>query len=177
MNVLLQWALAVPADWESIDVVVSGNTAWRRLAKLALPDAGSVITQTKGWINAVNCQGILMSGYDHYAVEPVNDPQWGVGLRFSLWQDDPDDFPVGERWATVWELFDPAPDPAYGGSVNTRQRRLMYSEFDNPGKTHEWQNFTKPADAVTRHGIWMTDQLFTAHRNAESPHGWREWVK
>lgn len=177
----MQWTLSTPQDWTWIDLSVGRFAkAWQNLPKKAIPTAQSVIDGTPGWVFAINCQGIVMGGFDHYAAELITDAVWGNGVRFTLWQDDPQDFPPGSRWATVWELFDPAPDSAFGGAVNTRQRRTQYAEtgagLPDQAAALSWSQFTAPTNAVTAHGIWTSDTLFVQHRQVASLHGWREWA-
>lgn len=177
MRVGVQWSLDVPTDWQWVEVT-KRRPRWASLPKKPLP-RGAAVDDQPGWVCALLCQGIVMRGFDHYAVEPVADPEWGEGLRFTLWQDGPD-FTDGERSAVVWELFDPAPDAAIGGRVNTRQQVCVYAEPDSdvliPDR-RPWSDFTPPPEAVTRHGAWMSADLFLAHHNAAPWRGWREWIR
>lgn len=178
MRVGVQWTLATPGDWQWFDVTPRRNR-WTGMPRKPAPKGGEAIDHTPGWVFALNCQGIEMRGFDHYAIEGITDPEFGDGVKFTLWQSDLEDFAPGTRWVTVWELFEPAPDPRYGGMVNTRQRRTIYAEpnCDHPESNRlPWDAFIAPADEVTAHGIWVTDPLFQAHREAASLHGWREWV-
>jgi hypothetical protein len=40
-----------------------------------------------------------------------------------------------------------------------------------------WSGFEPPAAAVTRHGVWLPDDLYDAHEKAVSHRGWREWTE
>jgi hypothetical protein len=177
MRVGVQWSLAAPEDWQWVEVTARRNR-WASLPKRPVPSRGAGVSSARGWVNGLLCQGIVMRGFDHYAVEPITDPAWGEGLRFTLWQDGPD-FATGERWATVWELFDPAPDPAFGGAVNTRQRRTVYAEANaqHPDPdVRPWAEFVPPAEEHVRHGVWLSDEAFAAHHRAAPARGWREWI-
>lgn len=175
MRVGVQWSLAAPEDWRWV-AVTGHRQRWASLPKKPEPD-GAVLDGEPGWVCGLLCQGIVMRGFDHYAVEVVTDPAWGEGLRFTLWQDGPD-FAAGTRWATVWELFEPGPDPALGGAVNTRQRRTVYAEAKarHPEPDRPWSEFVPPAEKHVRHGVWMSDEAFAAHQSAAPARGWREWV-
>jgi len=129
---------------------------------------------------ALNVQGIEFIGADHYAVEPLAD-----GLRVTMWDDDPVDFPPGTRSARVWTLRDPAPDARVGGQANTRQSLTVYDEAspsrwtgvsasDGPVIVRPWSEFVPPAAA--RHGIWVDESLLAAHRASRTSHDWREWI-
>jgi hypothetical protein len=181
VKVYIQWTKANPEDWEEYDFTPKTIEKWARLPKKAIPHPESVIDNNPGWIFAINCQGIVMKGYDHYAIEPTSDLRWGWGLKFTLWQDDPEDFPEGTRWATVWELFEPGHDDVVG-QTNTRQRRTIFSE-DNSGhpaltggEYWPWKIFVPPQVEKTAHGVWVSDRLFDGHKEVVSDHHWREWI-
>lgn len=180
MRVGVQWSLASPTDWQWVEVT-RRRPRWENLPHRSAPHGRAKDEQLDdqpGFVCALLCQGIVMRGFDHYAIEPITDPEWGEGLRFTLWQDGPD-FDEGQRWATIWELFDPAPDPVFGGQVNTRQRRTVYAE---PGSGHPdpdalpFADFTPPAAEHVRHGVWMSDNQFVAHHRAAPARRWEEWV-
>jgi len=176
MRVGVQWSLAAPTDWRWVEVTHT-RQRWASLPKKPLPHGASVNSEP-GWVCGLLCQGIVMRGFDHYAVETVTDPEWGEGLRFTLWQDGPD-FEAGQRWATGWELFEPAPDPAFGGAVNTRQRRTVYAEPDAGHPDPDalpFDQFVPPTEAVTRHGVWMSDDRFEAHHQAAPARPWMDWA-
>lgn len=178
MRVLVQHTTAQPSDWTVLEVG-KGRSDWRAMRRRPVPTGGEQLDNAPGWIMALNCQGITLDGYDHYAVEPVTDPAWGDGLRLTAWNDDEEDVPAGERDALVWELFEPG--PALGGMVNTRQRRVIYAEGNAPAAklgVHDrpFLAFNPPSAAITAHGIWTSDELFERHRQARSAVGWRGWI-
>jgi len=78
-------------------------------------------------ISCVNLQGVLVSGYPMVAVEPAGDG----GLVCTGWS------PVEAVQVFCWPL---APDPLFGGQVNTVQEIITYgvgrdfpmSEFELP---------------------------------------------
>jgi len=187
MIVYLQWALAVPEGWQSWDV--TSNTLIRNAAKKAEPQGGEVLDQTPGWLVAANIQGVTVSGWDHVGLEHAkagSGPSAQDKLTLTCWNDDPDDWPVGQRWAAVWTFMDPAPDPALGGVTNTRQTIALYAD---PGSTvrSAWESqgttgvldFTAlpiPDARNTFHGIWADQATWNAHEALQSFHGWREWI-
>lgn len=191
MRVLLQWTKAHPEDFLEVDVRPTGQfrRAWERLAAKALPTGGETIDDNPGWICGLNIQGVWIGGFDHYAGEPIDDPTYGWGIRIYMWNDDPTDWPVGTRNARIWEFYDPASDPRLDGVTNTRQFLKVYDErpeeiarYQNvetsggPVEVHPYSDFVVPTTTITRHGIWMSDQLWNEHRNVRSNHGWREWI-
>lgn len=176
MLIYVQWAKATAEDWFAWDVTRVQQI--RNAAKKAVPTASSALDNNPGWINAANCQGIEFAGYDHVAVEILS----GGGLRITGWQDDTEDF-GDTRWATRWDLYPPAPDPALGGVTNTVQQRTVWvtpdavSWFGGYGpNVLPWDQFVLPPADQTFHGIWLTQEQFDQHRAVRSPHGWREWI-
>ncbi len=178
MRLYLQWTLATPQDWLALDLDTSGplRRVWEKLPAKAEPVGGEIIDNLPGWGFDLNVQGVTFGGHDHYTVRPI-----AGGLEVTVWDDDPAEFPPGQREAQVWTFLDPAPDPAFGGAVNTRQSRVVYTE--QPGKhapdarttIRPWSQFVIPTSLVL-HGIWVTDALLNQHVAVRQPHGWREWV-
>ena len=182
MRVYVQWTKLNPEDWVELDVRNTGpfRKAWENLPAKPLPVGGESIDNAPGWITCLNVQGIEFTGADHYAVEPLVD-----GLRVTMWDDDPVDFPPGTRSARAWELRAPAADARFGGQLNTRQSLTVYDEAtpsrwegvtttDGPVVVRPWSEFVPPATA--RHGIWIDEPLLDAHRAIRTSHDWREWI-
>lgn len=172
MIIYVQWATLDAQDYIALDV--RRDQQVRTVSKKAVPGPGSILDNLPGWINSINCQGIEFFGYDHTAVQVD-----GNGLIITGWQDDPEDFPPGTRYATRWNLQPPAPDPNIGGQINTVQTRTLWAESGagldslNP---LPWSQFVLPPTNQTFHGIWLTPEQFEAHRTIRTPHGWREWI-
>lgn len=191
MIVYLQWALAVPEGWQQWDV--TGNAQIRNAAKKAEPVGGEVLDQTPGWLMAANIQGVGISGGDHVALmhEKVGQgPSAEDKLTVASWGDDPDDWPVGNRWAKVWTFLPPAPDPNYGGMMNTRQTGQRYADPGGELATG-WDQHGTPylpyaqflSDVLPTidsrnvfHGIWVDDASYQAHRALQTRHDWMEWI-
>ena len=173
MRVLVQWTKLNPEDWVELDVRNTGpfRKAWENLPAKPLPAGGEAIDNALGWVFDINVQGIHFGGSDHYAVEPT-----AGGVRVTTWNDDSEDYPPGTRFATRWDLLDPALDPAVG-QVNTRQTRTMWHEDQTRfPDALPWSQFVPPPAAVTRHGIWLPEALMNQHLAARQSHGWREWI-
>lgn len=181
MRVLVQWTKANPSGWQELDIGPAGaaRNRWRNLPKKPEPVGNEAIDNSDGWIYDINCQGITFSGSDHYAIEPGSDPVLGEFVKITTWNDDPEDWPPGTRYAIEWVLYDPAPDPALGGIMNTRQVRRFWAE--DQAKFPEalpYDSFVVPPANITRHGIWITDSKASEHVGVRgSVRGWREWIK
>lgn len=173
MRIYLQWAKDTAEDWQPIEVTTS---AVRKLPRKSVPSATSSVDGVPGWLCALNCQGIVFSGWDHTAIEVIGD-----SLAITGWQDDTEDF-GDTRWATRWLLSPPAPDPRLGGRMNTVQQRTDYATADLLGEpwllpdVRPWEEFSPPPDTLTLHGVWLPDNLFQQHVAARTTHGWREWA-
>lgn len=174
MIIYVQWAKANPEDWIALDI--TRNQQIRTAAKKAIPDSNSVLDNNPGWLLGANCQGLDFTGYDHVSIEVI-----GEGLRITGWQDDPEDFPPGTRYAIRWDLYPPAPDPKLNGILNTVQFLTVWAEseaapFFTGINVLPWSLFVLPPSNQTFHGIWVTDQEFQTHLSLRSFHGWREWI-
>ena len=186
MKVLLQWAQRDPNNWIPFDLdLIAG--AWESLPARAEPSPGQLggANNVLGWINNLMVQGVRFNGADHYAVERVM-VGLEAGIKVTVWNDDPDDWPVGERHARVWTILPLAPDPNLGGAINTRQSQVLYAEGPRftrnlaapPQNTTvlPWVDFVPPATAITRHGVQLTDAKYAQHLAAQAEWGWRHWT-
>ena len=161
MKVLYQPTQANPGDWEECD-----SKDWGRLGEFT--------------IHALNVQGDIYEGPDHYAVREV-----GSGLvTVTVWHDDPHDWPVGTRWAKVvtYQPLGPDPRQEYGGAINVRRSltifaddealfRAAYPEAD----VYPWADFNHAREKAM-HGVWVEDAAHEAHKEARALRGWREWT-
>lgn len=183
MLVYVQWAKANPGDYEAYDLARIAQV--RSLPKKPEPIASSQLDNLAGWLADVVVQGVSFAGWDHLSAA---FPGGGV-LRVLAWNDDPADYPNGP-WGQVWDFADPAPDPRFGGQVNTRQSLTVYSDdpaivafwtgqttSSGPVVVRPWAEFPTPAANVTLHGVWQTDESWELHRAVRTTHGWREWVR
>lgn len=178
MRVLLQWTRTSPRGWEEVD-----STEWRALPKLPEPHGGVEVPDDEpGWLYRLNVQGVEFTA-DHYAVEPLP----GRACRVTVWNDDPEDYPPGERFARVWTFRLLRPDPAVRGQWNTFQKQVIYAEpviaermmwAGVPESViRPFSAFTPPDERDVRHGIWVPQTLNARHDAARPERGWREWVE
>jgi len=180
MKILLQWSLATPKGWVEID-----SAEWSHIPKKSEPLGGQVVDNAPGWIHYLNVQGVVFTA-DHYAVEDLDDASGGI--RVTMWNDDPEDYPEGEKYARVFTFLPLAPDPQFGGAWNTRQSKVIYAQtavlarMTKPSKNTQfrpWEEFVRPPERPTRHGIWTDNALNVAHvaLSVGQPRGWREWTE
>ena len=181
MKVLLQWAQKNPQDWHQIDA-----SEFASLPKKPVPTEVGGENNTLGLLADVMVQGVRFNGLDHIAVEPYvigNDD----GVRVTGWNDDAEDYPIGQRVARVWTFLPLAADANLGGAINTRQFQTVYAEGERYDKllvnipqnttVRPWAEFVEPAASITRHGTWLTDAKWQEHLTARTPDwGWMHWV-
>jgi hypothetical protein len=175
MKLLLQWSLASPQGWVEVD-----SAQWASLPKKPLPVGGEVIDDTPGWIHQVNVQGVCLTA-DHYAVEEIAAGE----IRVTAWNEDEADYPEGWKYAHVWTFRNLAPDPNFGGAINTRQTHLIYAQplmqarLDAIGQTGSlpWADFVAPAADQTKHGVWVENALNLQHDGLRDCCGWYEWTE
>jgi hypothetical protein len=194
VRVRIQWSLAAPQDWQTIDVTPTGSGAqsWRNLAKKGEPTGSETIDGTPGWVNTVEVDGVLFQGFDHYAAD-----FGGSGnnrfLRVYGWSDDTDDFAdpqsLGYRWGERWEFRQHRSDPKFGGAENTWQVKTVFAaDLDDMGRffpqetsggpvlLRPWSEWVMPPADLTRHGIWMPEPLLAEHVQVRSAVDWRGWA-
>lgn len=170
MKILLQSTLLTVADWAEHD-----HTAWSGLPKKTV---GDPVDRSPGWCHCVNVQGRCFQA-DHYHVAGISN-----GLRMTAWNDDPVDFPPGERYARVVDFLFCAPDASLGGAINTRQTQTVFAEVGARARMsaaisttfQPWSAFVPPTSDVM-HGVRVSDQEHLDHLAARTPHGWREWTE
>jgi hypothetical protein len=176
VRVLVQWARDAARDWEPVD-----SRDWAATpSKLDPTGSSPALDAAPGWVCALNVQGVVFSGADHYAVEHLGEET----IRVTRWFDDPRDYGPGERYADVWVIETLAPDPHLGGAWNTRQSRTLYAEphavtrLERVGlKPKPWADFVPPQGAAVRHGKGMPDHVYAAHKASRKTHGWRTWTE
>lgn len=173
MKLCIQWSRMNPQDWEEMD-----SSEWASTPSKPAPVGREVLDDSPGWIQDLCVQGVQFGGADHYAVEDLNDGSGGI--RVTEWNDDPNDHPF--KWGVVWNIFPLAPDPKFGGAINTRQFRVVYTEdmdrFSAPVQhtvVRPWSEFVPPAEAITRHGIWISAENSKAHEKKQHFEEWRDW--
>lgn len=178
MKFLLQTTRANPADWEEYE-----SSDWRALTKKVAPTPQDNLDDAPGWCHGINVQGVVLQA-DHYHVESL--PSGGV--RVTIINDDPIDWPAGFRHARVWDFETVAPDPALGDAYNTRQTQTVYSEnsikpileknapLENTTFLN-WAQFTPPPSDDLMHGKQVTDAHHTKHKTNRGRRGWRTFTE
>jgi len=153
--------------WQSYDITKSVDV--RKLPDKPEPVGGEVIDAEPGWVAGVNVQGVSIIGFDHF--HPRINPTDPLLIDIVAWNDDPSDWPPGNRWAVIWSFANPRTDPRVGDRMNTEQYLTVYDEqARTPGWYGEsttggdvtylpWSDFVVPADSrLNRHGIWVPSE-------------------
>jgi hypothetical protein len=131
-------------------------------------------------------QGLTVDGFDHYSVEPV---EAGI-VKVIGWCDDPDDWPVGQRWAReiCFRHLAPDPDPRFGGAINTCQTQVIYADTgikaafeaayagNSKVEIKDWTDFD-PNRSNPMEGAWVSDEAHAAHQAEQSVESWRTWTE
>ncbi|MCJ2530811.1 MAG: hypothetical protein LN413_00620 [Candidatus Thermoplasmatota archaeon] len=184
MKLFVQWANLEPRDYVRID-----TGEWDGLPRRPNPTSRTSISDNReGWIFALQIQGTVFNGYDHYAVQELGRST----CRVTAWTDS---HAVGMNRARVFSFYPVQPDPHLGGSYNTRAMQTVYAQpsimeiltRDGPvwcGNGPEtaviykpWTDFVKPPPETVRHGKWVQDVLVNQHDRARTEHSWREWTE
>jgi hypothetical protein len=155
----VQWTTDPASGWEQLSIL--SNNDWRKLPSKSEPAGGETIDTTKGWVQAVMCQGVTLMSMDHYALLPD-----GGALEMYGWNDDPVDWPT--PWGIIWRFMLPTVDGMLEPpQVNTRQSCAVYGDGHpyptdgrlttsvGPWTFHPWSDFPQPQANLTRHGIWV----------------------
>jgi len=175
MRVGVQWTQSTPKDWEFID-----SQDWASTPKLPEPPTHQIVGMAKGWPYRLVVQGVEFTA-EHYAVEHISDEE----IRVTVWNDS-DDYPDGEKFAQVWTIRTLAPDARLNGAYNTRQTQVIYAQAavrarfpdEVENTTFEaWSAFVPPASAITRHGVWVSDDANESHNKARALCTWHEWTE
>ncbi len=177
MRLLVQHAYLNAGDYEEVN-----SAAWAALPAKPLPDGTDVFDNSRGWIVCVNVQGVPFEHWDHYAIEHVD----AETIVVTVWNDDPEDH-LEDFHADVWTLKTPAPDVRIGGRMNTRQSIVAYAEnWDRRlralhrqkcSASSPWKDFVPPPASITRHGIWMPDQIMAETKAIRRRTRWEEWIE
>lgn len=179
----MQWALAVPQDWQPYEITKVGDV--RTLPRKGVPATGAVVDQTPGWVVGANVQGVIFEGWDHVGVE------YGSNLMtVKAWNDDSrSGWTVGKRYGQVWTFAPPAPDIKLKNAINTVQTCTWFGEGESDpvvlggmlpvafgGQLQPWTAFTATDARNTWHGIQLSQELWDAHVAARSTVGWTDWI-
>lgn len=177
MKLLIQWTTKEPINWIEID-----SNDFKDLPKLPEPTGTETIDNNPGYIFQINIQGLMFAGFDHYAVIDL-----GGFTRVVCWSDDPGDTaqgytPSDYRHARVWNIYPLIYDQKLK-SMNTLQEQIIYGPTTHENVDavkYSWEAFVPPNDIYVRHGIWVSEELNTAHRevvDTSLKSGWRAWTE
>lgn len=149
MKVLVQWALIIPQSWEEID-----SKVWPSLPQGPVPDdlnPDHRVSIQKRWIHAIKINNTVLMGFDHYVVEETPN-----GVVATCWNDDTGDW-VGDRHAEVWEFT----ERLYTFEVfaESPNRMAKYRSVGYCVGVYPWRSFEAPSNRITRHGIWVSNEL------------------
>jgi len=167
MRILYQPTQGNPTGWKQVD-----SSGWAGLSSFIC--------------HALCVQGVVIDGFDHYSVEPV---EAGI-VKVIVWNDDEDDWPVGQRWAReiCFRHLAPDPDPRFGGAFNTCQTHVIYAEagirptlesaYGGNSKIEfkDWSEFD-PNRSNPMEGQWVTDAQHAAFQRQQTVEGWRTWTE
>ena len=179
MKLLIQWATDPPADWVEYDIVNAND--YGSIPDKGEPTGGEVLDTAPGWVYAINVQGCIWQGWDHFAGDISGD-----GLVVIVWKDDL----VAEEWTFLSPKHVPIED-----RVNTDQALTVYTDdpdiivartgqttasstgVGRPVIVLPWADFSPPVPSSRwRHGFPLDETQQAAHKAVQSHHGWREWV-
>ena len=141
MKVLVQHTRLTPTDWVEIDSTAWGSLPFKDVPPPGFPRDDSVIDEVDGWIFNVSVQGVEFGGGDHYAVEEIG----AGGIKITKWNDDPDDFPDGHKFAEVWTILPLGPDVGLGNAISTKQTIVIFAP---PDKLAELQALGPPQNTL-----------------------------
>jgi hypothetical protein len=175
LKLYIQWSTRTFHDWIQVE-----SSAWDGLSGRPEPQGTEEggHDDVPGWIFDLNVQGVMFGGYDHYAVEEAPPD----GIRVTVWNDDPAEFPDGQKYARAWTFLPPAPDARFGGAMNTRQSQIIYAQplmaarLDGQPNVRGWSEFVPPVEEVIRHGIWVPKPVLMTLWKDRRHVGWRDWL-
>lgn len=172
MKILIQWTRKTPTDWQTYD-----SKDWALLPKKPEPTGLEVIEDIDGWVYQICVMGVWFTA-DHYAVEDLPNGN----CKVTYWNDDPVDYPEGEKYACEWFFY-----PVTEEQFKARQPKYEVIRYDQSevakrvkkglGFTtyKSFSEFVKPSEIITKHGIWVSDELNKLHDKARSVIPWWEW--
>lgn len=146
------------------------------------------IDETEGWIYQICLHGITMSG-DHIAVESFADH-----VKITVWNDDPGDpetlFPnamVRRFYNDVVELVHHIDSQRTMRFKGLKHELDIYVPADQIARIerplctgglaniYDYARLVIPPDSITRHGIWITNDLLDQHK-IYKPSSWESWL-
>jgi len=178
MRLYIQYARTTPQDWVQYDIVNASD--YGNIPDKGVPDGGSVLDDTDGWVYAINVQGCQWFGWDHFSGDISGD-----GLVVIVWNDS--------GTAEEWTFLSPKHVP-FEARTNTDQALTVYTDDQSvidkyTGQTTAsptgvgrpvvilpWASFSAPSPAARRrHGFPLDAGQEAAHQAVQTLHGWQEW--
>ncbi|MEE9611352.1 MAG: hypothetical protein V3W19_08870 [Desulfatiglandales bacterium] len=188
MKVQVQDTLKAPTDWRELD-----SRNWYLEPARPLPVSVGGQDNERGYFHKLCVQGMLLTG-DHHSVKHLID-----GCEVTSWSDDPEDEQTHPDWnpndpkewwfrAHVIRFRELSPNDELGGAITPHTTRVLYAGkrvleewMNNSPNGYQdmilkpWEEFVKPPLNLTRHGIWVSDELEVKHEEMLSPPNWRSW--
>jgi hypothetical protein len=167
----------IPGNWLSVP-----SELWTSIPESLIPTKALGADSDDIYINAINIQGVVFVGYDHYAIRHIDKNH----IYLICWDDDLEDH-TGDRKAVEWDFYSPCYDIKCK-CINTKQswigfyesierrQKLVQANIDILEYIGRWEEFIPPDENITRHGIWMTDEQYEAHKQVLTIVGWRKWA-
>jgi hypothetical protein len=183
MEVLVQWTHNKPGSWESVD-----SSKWKDVAFRPEPDGSELTSKyllkddSDGYVYALNVQGVVFAGYDHYAVEDLLSGETQV----TGWNNDLDDgYPKDCFHAWQWRFRPIKRDEKLGLAMNTDQSLQVfcqsgylkkYLDEDRAKEALPWEKFSPPPPDLTRHGTIIEGAIAKAHTETRQIVGYENWT-
>ena len=147
-----------------------------------------VIDETPGWLYRICLHGVTLSG-DHIAVE-----SFATHVKITKWNNDPNEPETLSPNAMVHRFYPEIVERI----IHLDDRRTMRfkglkHELDiyvsskdialteaphctgSQANVLDYATFVEPSGSITRHGIWITNDLLDAH-NLYKPSRWENWL-
>lgn len=191
MKVYIQWATNPKSALEIID-----STKWKDTPSKPEPrnpKGTDNADSNQGWIQSISVMGRTVTGVDHVAVEHNPNGHPNDSVKVIIWSDDLSERTPDEIYAKEF-TFEPIKQININGKLKWYcvQGIIMYmsdkTEKDlttqgvfpmycqqNLVKVKRYSEFVKPLEEITRHGIWLPDEIEAELEKTES-HGYMEWV-
>lgn len=182
MDVYYQMALAHPLeDWGYCQ-----SHEFQNLPSRPLPDGTETINDAPGYVSAINIQGMIFSGYDHYSVVPIGDGE----CRAVCWIDDDEGreaYPFEQWYAREWIFRPLQPNMELGGAYTPKHSQIVYANstikdyYAGIGPVEnttvrDWSDFIPPSSQSIRHGVWLSDELHGEHEVRRPMRRWEQWT-
>jgi hypothetical protein len=195
MDLWVQWTKNPPEDWEVYTLGPTGaaNRRWQNSPKKPRLSGGierdAELDSAPGYIYDLALFGVWLGGMDVYSAEILGSGQ-NYSIRVTCWNDDPAQYPVGERWGRVTTFLNartsgrPSGYPfnieqAYYAEPNSSIAQGLGWRETPSGlavPVHPWSELVMPAENLRRYGVQVSDELAAAHTAVRQPIPYTGWV-